>query len=74
MRPRYAIIDEYERAKFEKEWQMPYGYSHCFITTEPQEAIQWLENHYRPFKRQDCETVIIEKISEGGYIEFFYRR
>ena len=68
MEPRYAIIDEYERAKFEKEWQMPYGYSHCFITTEPQEAIQWLENHL------GGETIIIEKISEGGYIEFFYRR
>ncbi len=70
MKPRYAIIDEYERAKFEKEWQMPYGYSHCFISSNPQEAIQWLENHY-----EDSETtVIIEKISEGGYIELFYRR
>lgn len=70
MQPRYAIIDEYERQKFEKEWQMPYGYSHCFITTEPQEAIQWFEENYDSSE----ETIIIEKISEGGYIEFFYRR
>jgi len=70
MQPRYAIIDEYERQKFEKEWQMPYGYSHCFISLEPQEAIKWLENHYE----ESETTVIIEKISEGGYIELFYRR
>jgi len=70
MKPRYVIIDEYERAKFEKEWQMPYGYSHCFITTEPQDAIRRLENHYE----ENETTVIIEKISEGGYIELFYRR
>ena len=70
MEPRYVIIDEYERQKFEKEWQMPYGYSHCFITTEPQEAIHRLEKD----SDYDSETVIIEKISEGGYIEFFYRR
>ena len=70
MEPRYAIIDEYERAKFEKEWQMPYGYSHCFITTDPKEAIQRIERD----SDYDGETVIIEKISEGGYIEFFYRR
>ena len=70
MKPRYVIIDEYERAKFEKEWQMPYGYSHCFISSDPKLAIQWLETHY-----EDNETtIIIEKISEGGYIELFYRR
>ena len=70
MKPRYVIIDEYERAKFEKEWQMPYGYSHCFITDDSREAIQYLENHYE----ESETTVIIEKISEGGYIELFYRR
>lgn len=70
MKPRYVIVDEYERAKFEKEWQMPYGYSHCFISTDPREAIQYLENHYS----EDETSVIIEKISEGGYIELFYRR
>ena len=70
MKPRYAIIDEYEREKFEKEWQMPYGYSHCFISNEAKTAIQWLENHYE----ESETTVIIEKISEGGYIELFYRR
>lgn len=70
MKPRYVIIDEYERAKFEKEWQMPYGYSRCFITYDPKTAINMLERHHE----DDETTVIIEKISEGGYIELFYRR
>ena len=44
MKPRYAVINEYERDMFEKEWQVPYGYGKCFVSTNPQEAIQILES------------------------------
>ena len=70
MKPRYAVIDEYERDKFEKEWQMPYGYSRCFVSFSPQAAIDVLEkiDHFG----SDCTTLIVEKISDEGR-ELYYR-
>jgi len=62
MKARYIIIDEEVRNGFEKEWQLPYGYSNCFITFDFEEAI------YRLF---DGESV--EKVDEYGR-EIVYTR
>lgn len=34
MKPRYAIVDENAREKFEREWQLPYGYGNCVVSCD----------------------------------------
>ncbi len=73
MKPRYAVINQNERDKFEKKWQLPYGYKDCFITTKPQEAIDMLEEMAGI---ADASELIIEKIEFDGQNvvrEFYYR-
>ena len=67
---RYVVIDEYTRDKFEKEWQMPYGYNNCFITYNSNEAVEFLDS----MKDQGCDvsTFIVEKVSDEGR-ELYYR-
>ena len=73
MRPRYAVINQYLRDRFEKEWQLPCGYGgeQNIVTLDPQEAIRFLHD-----VGEDCaENVnewIVEKISEEGR-ELYYR-
>jgi len=62
MKARYIIIDEDVRNGFEKEWQLPYGYSNCFITFDFEEAIYFLS-----------EGQSIEKVDEEGK-EIVYSR
>ena len=71
MKPRYAVINEYERDQFEKEWQLPYGYAKCFVSLNPQEAIDVLEKF---LNSHDINSTvwIVEKISDEGR-EFYYR-
>ena len=73
MIPRYAVVNQYERDEFEKEWQLPYGYGgeDFFVCTNPRMAIKML--HVK------CENLIVrsdewivEKISEEGR-ELYYR-
>jgi hypothetical protein len=70
MKPRYAIVNEYERDNFEKEWQMPYGYGKCFVSTDPQAAVKQLEKYAAI--HGDITTFIVEKISDEGR-ELYYR-
>ena len=70
MKPKYAIVNEFERDTFEKEWQMPYGYGKCFVSTNPKEAINQL--HKYADLHGDTSTFIVEKISEEGR-ELYYR-
>jgi len=55
MKARYIIIDEQVRNNFEKKWQIPYGYSGCFMTFDLEEAI------YRSFNGES-----VEKVDEEG--------
>lgn len=57
----YAVVNEYERDKFEKEWQLPYGYKDCFITTDPREAIEMLKEICEG--ENEASEMIVEKIS-----------
>ena len=70
MKPRYAVVNEYERDKFEKEWQMPYGYILGFPTFNPKKAIQIL--HELVLDGCDGTQMIVEKISDEGR-ELYYR-
>ena len=70
MKPRYAIVNEYMRDKFEKEWQLPYGYGSCFVSINPQEAIDKLNEYVRI--HADSSVLIVEKISDEGR-ELYYR-
>ena len=70
MKPRYAIVNEYERDQFEKEWQMPYGYGKCFVSTNPQKAVEQLNKYAQ--MHGDTTTFIVEKISDEGR-ELYYR-
>jgi len=72
MKPRYAIINDYERTKFEKEWQMPYGYGRSpMLSMDAEEAKEYLiamsDN-----PAIDINDFIVEKISEEGR-EIYFR-
>jgi hypothetical protein len=72
-KPRYAVINDYERSKFEKEWQLPYGYSQCLIVThDPKKAINLLNILPVGNPQVDINDYIVEKISEEGR-ELYYR-
>ena len=72
MKPRYAVVNEYRRDKFEKMWQMPYGYGKCFVSFNPQEAITYLNSLAQTQGEDQVSTMIVEKISEEGR-ELYYR-
>ncbi len=73
MKPRYVVIDEFERDKFEKEWQMPYGYfNESFNPTfDPKEAVEYLKRLVN-VGNVNPTTTIVEKISDEGR-ELYYR-
>lgn len=70
MKPRYVVVCPSERDKFEKEWQMPYGYILSFPTFNPHEAISLL--YELVDKTGDVDKWIVEKISDEGR-ELYYR-
>lgn len=74
MKPRYVVIDEYERDNFEKEYQMPFGYGNCVVFMDPQAAINTLEHicNIREAEGVGYTTLIVEKISDEGR-ELYYR-
>lgn len=59
MIPKFAVVDELAREKFEKEWQMAYGYR--FVSYNEEEAIRYLEKYC--MYETSC---IVEKIDETG--------
>lgn len=73
MKPIYVVIDEYQRDKFEKEWQLPFGYGRGLTkpTFNPKEAITQLHTLVDSVGL-DSTTLIVEKVSEEGR-ELYYR-
>lgn len=43
MIPRFVLVDEDEKQRFETKWQLPYGFSTCPITTNAYQAKEWLD-------------------------------
>jgi hypothetical protein len=69
MKPRFAVVDKLMRDKFEKKWQMPYGYGNCFVSTDPEEAIRYYEERIPEYET----TFVVEKFDVDGR-EVIYRR
>ena len=79
MKPRYVIVDEVEREKFEKRWHMPYGYADARIYMNPVNAVNALNDIVELEKRHVhimgspvSSDLIVEKISKEGR-ELYYR-
>ena len=43
MIPRFVLVDDEEKSRFETKWQLPYGFSTCAITTDPYQVHEWLD-------------------------------
>jgi len=63
MEPRYIIIDRSKRDKFEREWQLPYGYNGCRIFSNLDEA----KKYYKEIPKMPVGKVdyIIESYANG---------
>jgi len=72
MKTRYVLVNEADKALFEKKWQLPYGYQDCPISTNPNEAGQWLDNIVG--LGENPNDWIVEKIDEYGNKEIFYQK
>lgn len=72
MKPRYAIINQYERDEFEKKWQLPYGYSSIPVFMKSQRAINALEDIAKIRGDDNMSELIVERISDEGR-ELYYR-
>ncbi len=72
MKPRYAIINQYDRDKFEKEWQLPYGYASVPIFMKSQRAKDALDGIAKIRGNGNMSELIVEKISDEGR-ELYYR-
>ena len=70
MKTRFAVVNEREKVKFEKEWQMPYGYNNspkiCF---NQDEAIQWIRENLGPTERKEY---VVER-HKAGKIEIVWK-
>jgi len=62
MRPRYVIINEEIRDGFEKEWHIPAGYIHCFVTLDRKKAIEEVSG-YNSYIRS---SLVVERVDENG--------
>ena len=63
MKPRYIIIDQAKRDRFERRWQLPYGYSGCRIFSNLDEAIKYYKEISKmPIGKADY---IIESYENG---------
>jgi hypothetical protein len=72
MKPRYAVINEFERDEYEKNWQVPFGYNGHFITFNPKEAVRHLDFLATEWGENQLSQTIVEKISDEGR-ELYYR-
>jgi hypothetical protein len=61
MRPRYAVVDTDMRREFEREYQMPYGYSSSPIYFDLESAIR--------MRNQLSSSHIIEEYDNGAIRE-----
>lgn len=73
MKPRYVVINEFERDEFEKEWQLSYGYGRGITlpTFNPERACEQLRILVNSYSA-NSEQLIVEKISDEGR-ELYYR-
>lgn len=69
MKPRFAVLNELERNDFEKEWHLSYGYAAAFVTTDIEQAMEWLETEV---PESEFGWVIEEVTSKGRSV--VYRR
>ena len=69
MKERFAVVNEIERDKFEKDWHMPYGYAACYVTMDLEDAMDFMETHY-PIEELGW---IVEEVSSEGR-KTVYRR
>ena len=71
MKPRYTVVNLFERDNFEKEWQLPFGYGNNIISFDPQEPIDLLHRLVEQYNK-DPNDFIVEKITKEGR-ELYYR-
>ena len=65
MIPKFAVLNVEKRTWFEKEFQLPYGYGHCFVTFDMDKAIRECKN--KPV------NWVVERIDDKGK-EIVFRR
>lgn len=70
MKARYVVINDDHRNWFEKEFQLPYGYSNCFISFDFNEVME--RCRMKPTNGFNSSWVV-EKIDEFGK-EIVYRQ
>lgn len=77
MKTRYAVVNQKEKEKFEKKWEMPYGYNNCpKICFNQNEAIGWINRNLGSIEkknyvveRHNCGKIdIVWKIMPGHKI------
>lgn len=69
MKARFVIIDPKERNDFEKQWQLPYGYSNCEIFMDRDKAIDWFN---KSLGKLDRKKYVIE-MCDAGKRQIVYR-
>jgi len=64
---RYGVVDVVGRKEFEKEWQLPYGYSH--VTYNEQDAINYCRklNNANFIVEEIYDTVLATNLKEEIY-------
>lgn len=68
MKPRYVIVNEVEKAKFEKEYELPYGYADSIVYLDFDEALKSFKQLSRYHK-----NLVIEK-HDSGSVCVIYRQ
>jgi hypothetical protein len=63
MKPRYAVVNEDERRRFETKWQMPYGYSNCNVFDDYDQAEGFFNEIIAPNK--NYESYVLEEYNNG---------
>lgn len=63
MKTRYAVVNHQDKVKFEKKWELPYGYNNCpKISFNQREAIDWIKQNLGPNERKDY---VVERHNAG---------
>ena len=62
MKPIYAMVNIDERDEFEKHFQIPYGYSQCYMTYDFDLAIRVFDN----LSDGEKEVYVIESVDSEG--------
>ena len=66
MKPIFAVVDDEARTKFEKEWQVPYGYSMCRIFQNQKEAMINCSKFNKTRRKKELpQSFCVEKLSDG---------